>query len=347
MKIKNKNIVITGGAGFIGTNAVNYFAKNNNVTVIDNLSRTGTKYNLQYLKKKFDIEFYKIDVSDKKTLSNFFKTRKKTDIVLHLAGQVAVTTSIVNPYEDFITNSAGTLNLLESLRENKIKPVVIYSSTNKVYGNLSFIPVKELKTRYIFKNLNCKGVRETENLDFYSPYGCSKGSADQYVKDYCRIYGIPTIVFRQSCIYGDFQYGVEDQGWAAWFMAALLLNKKIRIYGTGKQVRDILYISDLIDAYKKSIEQINDTAGSVFNIGGGIENAVSIIEYLNYIFEKYNLNSELEFNDWRQGDQQIYISNNSKFSELTNWTPEISYHDGIDRLYKWLKSNLRLLLKII
>jgi len=347
MKLKNKNIVITGGAGFIGTNAAASLAKDNNVSIIDNLSRIGTSHNLEYLKNKFGVEFYKIDVTDKKKIFNFFKLKKKTDAVIHLAGQVAVTNSIAAPHYDFSVNAAGTINILEALRCNGIKPAFIYSSTNKVYGDLSQIPVKEFKTRYDFKNKKIKGVAENEQLDFYSPYGCSKGAADSYVKDYYRIYGIPAIVFRQSCIYGAFQFGVEDQGWAAWLMAALLFNKKISIYGTGKQVRDVLYISDLIGAYKLSLEKLDETAGEAFNIGGGCENSVSLIEYLNFIVKKYGLNLKMEFKDWRQGDQKLYISDNSKFAKICGWKPEISFETGIDKLHKWLTSNIKLLQKIM
>ena len=347
MEFKNKNIVITGGCGFIGTNAAIELSSKNNVLIIDNLSRRGTEYNLQYLKKNHDIRFFKIDISDKEKISDFFRMNKKIDAILHFAGQVAVTTSIKEPYFDFLSNLTGTINILESVRKYKVKPIIIFSSTNKVYGSLDKYELLESNSKYIFKSKKMKGINESEPVDFYSPYGCSKGSADQYIHDYFRIFDIPTIVFRQSCIYGKRQFGVEDQGWLAWFLFSLMKKKIATVFGTGKQVRDVLYISDLIDAYKAALENISDTAGNIYNIGGGLKNSFSIIEYLYYVADRYNLPLKIKNKEWRPGDQLIYISDTTKFEKKTGWRVKTDYFKGIDLLYEWLLDNYNIISRFI
>ena len=347
MALKNKNILITGGCGFIGTNAAAELSVKNKVIIIDDLSRRGTEYNLKYLKKNFDIEFYRIDISDKKKVLDFFNKKSNIDAVIHLAGQVAVTTSIINPYLDFSSNLSGTINILEGVRRSGNKPIIIFSSTNKVYGALEHYRLKETSCKYSFSTIKFNGVNELEPVDFYSPYGCSKGGADQYVHDYFRIFDIPTVVFRQSCIYGKRQFGVEDQGWLAWFLFSMMKKRPITIFGNGKQVRDVLYISDLINAYILAIEKINDTAGNIYNIGGGKKNALSIIEYLEYVSGRYGIPMDIRKKDWRPGDQLIYISDTDKFRKTTGWKPTIDIKRGIGLLYDWLLSNYETISKFV
>lgn len=338
------NILITGGAGFIGINAARYFSKKGNkVTVFDNFSRKGSVSNIEWLKE----ENIKLDVirGDVRSKSEVEKAVKNTDAVIHLAGQVAVTSSVLNPREDFESNLLGTFNVLEAARKLKNKPTVIYSSTNKVYGGLEDLKIKKTKTRYKFVDLK-NGVSEERGVDFHSPYGCSKGAADQYVRDYYRIYGLPTVVFRQSCIYGPRQFGIEDQGWLAWFMIALSQNKKITIYGNGKQVRDILYVDDLIDSYEKALVGIGKVKGEIFNIGGGMENAISIWYDFRPILENlFERNIEAKFKESRPGDQPIYISDIRKIKKMLKWTPNTSYKKGIPLLHKWISENPAIFLR--
>lgn len=262
--------LVTGGAGFIGSNtAYNLLKQGHEVVIVDNLSRAGSVKNLEWLKNEFgEVSFVKQDVRDYDAIRKALSHHRDADAVIHLAAQVAVTTSVVKPREDLEINALGTFNLLEAIREEGIDPVFIYSSTNKVYGATEGLRVVEHDTRYAYQDL-ASGLGEDIPLDFHSPYGCSKGAADQYVRDYHRIYGIRTVVFRQSCIYGPRQFGVEDQGWLAWFIIASVLGKPISIYGDGKQVRDILYIDDLVRAYVMAAENIEKTKGQVYNIGGG------------------------------------------------------------------------------
>lgn len=332
-------ILITGGAGFIGINTAAYFLqKGNEVFIYDNLSRKGSRINLAWIKKQYPkVRCIEGDIRD------FAKLKKEVegkDVLFHFAGQVAVTTSIENPREDFEANALGTLNVLEAVRLSRSKPTIIDSSTNKVYGGLENIEVIEKKTRYEFKNLK-HGVSEDMNLDFHSPYGCSKGAADQYVRDYARIYGLKTIVFRQSCIYGPHQFGIEDQGWVAWFLIAVHLNKPIVIYGNGKQVRDLLYIDDLLKAFDLAIKHIDKTKGQIYNIGGGLDNSISIWLEFKPLLEKLTGRKIKEtFSSFRPGDQPIYISNVEKAKKDFNWEPEIGIEKGINRLYLWIKENI-------
>ena len=271
-----RSILITGGAGFIGVNAALHFAKNGwKVTVLDNLSRKGAENNLNWLTNQFPITFEQIDIRD------FEKTERvvgnvRPDVLLHLAAQVAVTTSVENPREDFEINALGTFNLLEAVRKQSQNTFFINASTNKVYGKMDDVIVEERNGRYEYANLPL-GVGETRNLDFHSPYGCSKGIADQYTIDYSRIYGLKTVTFRQSCIYGPRQFGVEDQGWVAWFTIASVLGRPLTIYGDGKQIRDILHVDDLLHAFDAVIDRKDKVNGQAFNIGGGPANTMSLI----------------------------------------------------------------------
>lgn len=337
-------ILITGGAGFIGINAAFYFLnKGYKVIIYDNFSRQGSAENLDSLKKEKYEKNLEIIKGEIKTFSKELRNAiSRSDFVLHLAAQVAVTASVENPRNDFEINALGTLNVLEAIRQSRNKPILLYTSTNKVYGGLDDLDILEKKTRYEFKNLSF-GIPEKRYLDFHSPYGCSKGAADQYVRDYARIYGLDTIVFRQSCIYGPHQFGVEDQGWVAWFIIALTKNKNISIYGNGKQVRDLLYIDDLLEAYDLAIKNIKKTKGQIYNIGGGKENTLSVWYEFRPILEKlFNRKIGAEFFDWRPGDQPIYVSDIRKAKKDFGWEPKINVEQGIKKLYDWVSSNKEL-----
>jgi len=338
-----KNILITGGAGFIGTNAVHYFAKKGwNVCLLDNLSRKGSEENLRWLQsqKNYSFIFKKIDIRDKIDVDKLFQ-ENSFDALIHLAGQVAVTTSIDDPREDLDINIIGTFNLLESIRKYSPNTIMINASTNKVYGELENYDVLEKDLSYKYKS-HPNGISESAILDFHSPYGCSKGSADQYVIDYARIYDIKATTFRQSCIYGPRQLGSQDQGWISWFIISSLSKRTINIYGNGKQVRDVLYIDDLIRAYDLAISNSSNIKGEAFNIGGGSSNSISLIECINMISEILDIKVEYNFSDPRPGDQKIFVSDISKISKALNWEPTYSVKKGVGNLIKWTKTELDL-----
>lgn len=344
-----KKILIIGGAGFIGINSARYFLKKGwKVTILDNLSRPGTKHNLDILKKENigKFKFKKADIkTDIKILDNLVKEH---DVVLHLAAQVAVTTSVIDPRNDFETNALGTFNILEAIRKSKNKPILLYSSTNKVYGSLPQFPVVVQGSRYVFKDQKARlnGISEKIQLDFHSPYGCSKGAADQYVIDYGRIYGLKTVVFRQSCIYGEYQMGIEDQGWVAWFAIAAMFGKRITVFGTGKQVRDLLYVGDLVRLYELAIKNINKVSGQALNIGGGTKNVLSIVECFEILNKKLNVQIKPKKGKTRVGDQPIFIADTSKAYELLGWKPAISVEEGMERMISWIKNNHKVIKKI-
>ncbi len=332
-------IGITGGAGFIGCNvAARYLNKGNKVVIFDNFSRKGTRNNLAWLRKikKGRLEVIKGDIRTDKTALKRFAAG--CDLVYHLAAQVAVTTSVVDPVEDFDINALGTFNVLEAVRSSPKKPPVVYASTNKVYGKMSGVKLAEKKTRHIYRNLP-RGVNEAEPLDFYSPYGCSKGCGDQYVRDYARIYGLKTVVFRQSCIYGERQFGVEDQGWVAHFIISAVLGRPMTIYGDGKQVRDLLFVDDLVDAYEKAVGRIGRTAGQIYNIGGGPANTLSLLELLDQLNGLLGRKITCPFAAPRPGDQLIYVSDIGKARRDLGWTPGITVPAGIKRLHAWVAAN--------
>ena len=335
------NILITGGCGFIGCNAAERFLRlGHSVTVFDNLSRRGSDINLEWLKQQGEFTFINGDVCDAEAITAAVE-HGSFDVLLHLAAQVAVTTSVVEPRRDFEINALGTLNVLEALRLHSPQTIVLNASTNKVYGKLHDLEVSEDATRHALKHLP-EGVSETQSLDFHSPYGCSKGSADQYVIDYARIYGLRTVNFRQSCIYGYRQFGVEDQGWVAWFTIAHSLGKPVTIYGTGKQVRDILFVDDLVDCYLAAVGKIDEVSGMTFNIGGGPGNTLSLLELLEAL-RKHSGRSVLHtFEDWRPGDQPVYVSDIRLAGKLLNWQPKIGVAAGLDLLHKWVDSHLDL-----
>jgi len=338
-------VLVTGGAGFIGSHVAEFFAREGNeVLVMDNLSRftllrkgeEWQHYNLEYLRKNYpSIIFIKSDVCDLQKLN---EVAKDVDLVIHAAAQVAVTTSLADPLTDFKINALGTLNVLEFARRNDSG--LIFCSTNKVYGeNVNKIPLKDLGTRYWYDDpLYNEGIPETFPIDgtAHTPYGCSKLAADIYVQDYAHTYDLRTVVFRLSCIYGERQFGVEDQGWVAHFIKQALLNESITVFGDGKQVRDVLYIKDLIKAFNLGFVHINKVKGEVFNIGGGPENAISILEALNFIKGLVGHNVTVRYAEWRKADQKVYVSCIKKAYELLGWKPEVNWCDGIRRLYKWM-----------
>lgn len=333
------NILITGGLGFIGINTAKYFAqsKNNKIYLLDNLSRRGNIHNYNSLSSYKNISFIIRDIKNYFDLDQVFK-QHKFDVVIHLAAQVAVTSSVENPREDFEINCLGTFNLLECCRLHNPHCILLYASTNKVYGNFD-IKLEECETRYKPLSFLFHGIDEKQQLDFHSPYGCSKGCGDQYVIDYSRIYGLKTVVLRQSCVYGTNQFGIEDQGWVSWFGIASVWNAPITIYGDGKQVRDVLYINDLVSLYDQIIKNIDICNGQAYNIGGGPEYTLSLLELINILEQQLNISISYNLADWRPGDQKIYISDISKIYRDIQWKPKCSIKDGITAMLEWIKNN--------
>jgi len=337
------NYLITGGAGFIGSNYADFLlSKGRKVKIFDNLSRSGAEKNLRWLREKHGPESFELFIGDLRDESKVADVIDGVDVIAHFAGQVAVTTSVTNPREDFEINALGTFNLLEAIRESGRKPFLLFSSTNKVYGEMLDQKVVEKKNRYEYEGLKY-GVPESQGLDFHSPYGCSKGTADQYIHDYFRIYGIPSVVMRQSAIYGPRQFGIEDQGWLAWFAIAAVLDKDITIFGDGKQVRDMLDVRDLVIAYDAAVERRNDVAGEIFNIGGGPSQTISIWKECGPMLEEF-LGKEISvsYDQTRPGDQKIYISDIRKAKKLLDWSPKIGIVDGMQYFVNWVRSNRNL-----
>lgn len=339
-----QKVLITGGAGFIGSNtAARYLAQGAQVLVVDNFSRAGTEMNFDWLRTLGGpLKLEKADIRDADRISQIVQAFRP-ELVVHLAAQVAVTTSLVDPRSDLEINIIGTFNVLEAIRKHAPEAVMINASTNKVYGHLDQLPIKEAAASY--QLVGGGGVGESTPLDFYSPYGCSKGAADQYAIDYARIYGTHTITMRQSCIYGYRQFGIEDQGWVAWFIIAHILGKPITLYGNGKQVRDVLFIDDLVDCYQKAASEIKNTKGKAYNIGGGPENCISLIEFMFLLEEISRKKVAYTHGDWRPGDQHIYVSDVSKAKEEFGWKPTIEVRTGIEKLYRWVYDNKEMFAK--
>jgi len=335
-------IMITGGAGFIGSHtARRLLDKGWSVIVYDNMSRTGSEFALGWLQSHpnaGNLTFIEADVRDYTAL---VEPSSRADVVLHAAGQTAVTTSVANPRHDFEANALGTFNVLEAIRQTKTEkhnPIVIYTSTNKVYGGMESVGVELVDEHYQYKTL-VDGVPETLPVDFHSPYGCSKGTGDQYMLDYARIYGLRTVVFRQSCIYGVWQFGTEDQGWLAHFTIAALLDEPLFIYGDGKQVRDVLYIDDLVNAYEAAVANIDKASGQAFNIGGGNSRAISLLDLIALLEELRGSPMNITYDDWRPGDQRVYVSDVSKARNLLGWQPTVPVARGVRTLYSWANEN--------
>src|SRR6267378_3083110 len=318
-----RRILITGGAGFLGVNAaVRMIEDGWRVTVLDNLSRAGTERNLKWLITEHPAEttFIKEDVRNAAALGDHVKGQ---DAILHLAGQVAVTTSLVDPVTDFDVNAGGTLNMLEATRKHNPEAPFVFASTNKVYGKLDK------------NNVACK---ETQPIDFHSPYGCSKGAADQYVRDYARCFQMNTVVLRQSCIYGAHQYGSEDQGWVAHFVHSILKDRPLTVYGDGTQVRDLLDARDLSALYALAIDKIGITRGEIYNVGGGPENQRNLLEVIDQIGELTGRKPQFSHADWREGDQKFYVSDISKAKDDLGWEPRIAFDRGLRELISWAES---------
>ncbi len=331
---------MTGGAGFIGSNAsARYLSQGHRVVLIDNLIRPGTERNLEWLRGVGgEMEFIDADIRDPARVDAVMHSHPDTDVILHLAAQVAVTSSISDPRADFEVNALGTLNILEAARSLDGLRCFVYASTNKVYGDMTDLKIAERNGRYVFPDFPA-GVPETRQLEFCSPYGCSKGAADQYAIDYARIFDLPTVTFRQSCIYGPRQFGIEDQGWVAWFCIAAALGKEITIYGDGKQVRDVLHIADLLDLFELAIERIDDVAGEAYNVGGGPSNTLSLRELLNHIEGRLNHDLQIRYDDWRDGDQKVFVADISKATRDFGWTPRTGVAEGVDALLSWVQEN--------
>jgi CDP-paratose 2-epimerase len=338
-------ILVTGGAGFIGSHIAEFYAsRRNDVTVIDNLSRSkllksrnfGRSFNWRYLKALPNVRVQKCDIRNEKEL---LSAATGSEAILHTAAQVAVTSSIDNPRIDFEVNAVGTFNVLEAARKND--SMIVFCSTNKVYGeNVNRIEIKETDTRYAFGDRNYeKGIPVNFAIDLtgHSPYGCSKTAADLYVQDYAYTYGLKTGVFRMSCIYGERQFGVEDQGWVAWFVIATVLRKRLTIFGDGKQVRDVLYVGDLVRLFNDFLR--SNMKHGVFNVGGGPDNTLSLLELMK-IIEKYaGMVPKTSFREWRPADQKVYISDITGAHELLGWSPEVHPEVGVRRLIEWVVRN--------
>jgi CDP-paratose 2-epimerase len=333
-------VLITGGAGFIGTNLAHRLLRaGRQVRIYDNLSRSGAQQNLRWLRAVHGsrLQFHRGDV---RNAADIHAVLADIGTVFHLAAQVAVTTSLADPREDFSVNAGGTLNLLEEIRRAGRPIGLVFTSTNKVYGALEDLPLTELSARYD-PSSDLSSIDETRPLSFHSPYGCSKGTADQYVLDYARGYAVNAAVFRMSCIYGPHQYGTEDQGWVAHFLIQALQDMLVTMYGDGKQVRDLLYIDDLIDALLCAEDQLPQIAGQAFNIGGGPDNTMSLIELIERITVLNGSPPVVAYGPWRIGDQRWYVSNPDKFERATGWRPKTTVENGLRLLYEWLSVNRR------
>jgi len=338
-------ILITGGVGLVGSHCAEHFAlKGDDVVILDNLMRSkifgydqkSVEFNWNYLAKYNNVNRIKGDVRNEKDI--FKVLGKGVDAVIHTAGQPGVASSVKDPLEDFSINAFGTLNTLEATRRVCKDATFIYCSTNKVYGeNVDKIPLKEKEKRYIYDNVVGVSEEMPTDLTGHTPYGVSKLTGELYTQEYGRIYGMKTAAFRMSCTYGTRQFGFEDQGWVAWFIIATLFNKPITIYGDGKQVRDMLYVSDLIDAFEKFIK--SEKKHEVFNIGGGNNNTISLLEFLEQIEKSTKKKPKLKFTDWRPSDQKVYISDNKKLEKTLDWKTKVNVEEGIERLIKWVRDN--------
>ncbi len=333
-------MLITGGCGFVGTNAAVYFAKKGwAVHCIDNFSRLGSRLNAEVLRAEVpDVTIEELDVAHDADKLVALVREQGFDVILHTAAQVAVTSSVTDPVHDFSVNALGTLNVLNAARAPEKKPIVLFTSTNKVYGGLEHLRLEEGAARYTIPSLPL-GIPESTPVDFHSPYGCSKGAADQYVRDWNRIYDVPTIVFRQSCIYGEHQFGIVDQGWVVFLTMKALFGKPITIYGDGKQVRDVLFMDDLASAFDAALSNITKTRGQIYNIGGGPQHTLSILEFVQFVERRLGKKLDVQFAETRPGDQKVYISDVSKAVTDFDWKPTTSFETGFEKIRTWIESN--------
>jgi CDP-paratose 2-epimerase len=333
-----KRALVTGGAGFIGTNTAHRLLCDGwRVRLLDDLSRAGVEHNLAWLESEHR-ERLEAEVADLADTAVIERAVRGTQAIFHFAGQVAVTTSLVEPLRDAAVNVQGTLNLLEAVRSRPRPPALVYTSTNKVYGSLADVELLAGERRYTpaDPSIEAHGICEQRPLDFCTPYGCSKGAADQYVIDYAKSYRLPSIAFRMGCIYGPHQFGTEDQGWVAHFLIRAMQDRPITIYGDGKQVRDVLYVEDLVNALLAAQQRATELAGTAFNIGGGPGNTLSLIELVETIGLLSGKEPMVVMRPWREGDQRYYVSDIRSFARVTGWRPTVSPVDGVEALHDWL-----------
>lgn len=326
--------LVTGGAGFIGSNVADaLLTDGQTVVVADNLSRPGVARNAEWLRHRHGdrVRIERVDIRDADAIAPLVRG---AEAIYHFAAQVAVTTSVGDPSDDLHTNLMGTFNILEAARQRATPPPILFTSTNKVYGALRGVRSRLEGDRYVYEDR--EAIDEMVPLDFQSPYGCSKGAADQYVLDYARIYRLPTVVFRMSCVYGRRQWGTEDQGWVAHFGRALLKQEPITIFGDGHQVRDILWVDDAVAAMRRAIHRAADTPGCVYNIGGGPSNAVTVASVVETLSDIMGREVPVRLGPWRPGDQRRYVSDTSRAERELGWTPRVTVPDGLGRLAEWL-----------
>jgi CDP-paratose 2-epimerase len=338
---RKKPVLITGGCGFLGTNLAHRLCgEGQPVRLYDNLSRAGVEQNVAWLKEEHG-DLVQVQVADVRDASALGEAVHCASAVFHFAAQVAVTSSLTGPANDFDINGRGTLNLLEALRGLPNPPPLIFTSTNKVYGSLDDVELRLRGARYEPEDprIRQRGISENQPLDFYSPYGCSKGAADQYILDYARTFGLPAVVFRMSCIYGPHQFGTEDQGWVAHFLIKASNESPITLYGDGKQVRDVLFVDDWAEAVLLARKHIRTLSGQVFNLGGGPQNTISLLELIDVIAQLNGEHPQVSYGNWRPGDQRYYVSDCSKFQTATGWTPTVTMPDGVARLHAWLRES--------
>lgn len=334
-------VLVTGGAGFMGSNLVMHLiGAGHRCVVLDNLSRPGVAANLEWLREHGQgrVEFLQGDVREAAAVD---AAVQGVEAIYHLAAQTAVTTSVVDPRTDFEVNAVGTLNVLEAARRSAQRPRVIFASTNKVYGGLGDLEIVEHETRYALTR--GVGVSEAEPIEFHTPYGCSKGAADQYVQDYGRMYGLRTAVLRLSCVYGPRQFGTEDQGWVAHFVIAAVLERPLVIYGNGKQIRDILFIDDLVRLYARFLEVASAEAwGRAYNVGGGSAFTLSLLELLDLLAEQTGRRPRVSFEEWRPADQRVYVSDTAQVRHTLGWEPHVPPLQGVRRLLAWVQAHQHL-----
>jgi CDP-paratose 2-epimerase len=334
-------VVITGGCGFVGTNLAHRLMEmGQRVLVYDNLSRPGVERNLEWLAGTHP-DLLEVEIGDVRESRPLGRAIGHASHVFHFAAQVAVTTSLADPLDDFEVNARGTLNVLEAIRKAASRPPLLFTSTNKVYGDLAEVELEQGESRYRPLDATTRehGISEERLLSFHSPYGCSKGAADQYVIDYARSYSMPATVFRMSCIYGPHQYGNEDQGWVAHFVLRALNGESIVLFGDGRQIRDLLFVDDLIDAMLRIRLHLSQLAGRAFNIGGGTQNTSSLVELIAMIEEKIGRRVVVEYDEWRAGDQRYYVSDTRRFREVTAWEPQVGLGRGVELLIDWLEAH--------